>query len=291
MRDPYIGAPHPSPPEDRKIAPRFPLALIDDIPIVLVSGYSLGGQPEPAIAQIAYFAQHCSIRGKPLEPPSDPLAVYAKLMSAPQWAGDFSGWDKDRVRNQLLRLIRTVYRVAPNSEGKREFHYWQTSPTWEQIVADVEKLGIRWDRQRQCYVLKNGKTLPEEKPFDDSVHVWEPKAPDIHLRVSVHRTAPKRVDVNIHWDEPAGVTIQPARVLVFRKGEKDPLDESVLPFSTDVRHYEGSPTWATVKARVGTGSYCDSGINVNVPEGTELQVGFEVKGQSGPMQLSPVMKL
>jgi hypothetical protein len=46
LRPPRLGAPSPAPPADLR-ALRFPFFVLGDVPLSLVSGYALGGMPEP----------------------------------------------------------------------------------------------------------------------------------------------------------------------------------------------------------------------------------------------------
>ena len=41
-----LGAPRPAAPEDLRTIPRFPIMLIEDIPLLMVTSYILGGLPE-----------------------------------------------------------------------------------------------------------------------------------------------------------------------------------------------------------------------------------------------------
>jgi hypothetical protein len=46
LRPPRLGAPSPAAPADLR-ALRFPFFVLGDVPLSLVSGYALGGTPEP----------------------------------------------------------------------------------------------------------------------------------------------------------------------------------------------------------------------------------------------------
>jgi len=63
-----IGGSMPSPPAFLKNVPLFPILLVDDVPIMLVSGYTLGGEPEPLSVHIAHFRAHGTMRARPLHP-------------------------------------------------------------------------------------------------------------------------------------------------------------------------------------------------------------------------------
>src|SRR5690606_8565868 len=45
-----IGQPNIPPPADPGALPRFPILIVRDIPLLVVSGYDLGGLPEPVDA-------------------------------------------------------------------------------------------------------------------------------------------------------------------------------------------------------------------------------------------------
>ncbi len=47
-----VGGPQPAEPADHKLLPLFPLVLMDDIPLDLVIGYSLGGHGDKGRASI-----------------------------------------------------------------------------------------------------------------------------------------------------------------------------------------------------------------------------------------------
>jgi hypothetical protein len=101
-----IGGSVPPPPADPTTLPMFPIALIDDIPLMLVSGFMLGGEPEPLAAHIAHFRARGTLRRQPLHPvqPSrDVLAgyeqAYQKAYGAPPSAREVAF-----VQGQLDRM-------------------------------------------------------------------------------------------------------------------------------------------------------------------------------------------
>ena len=76
-----IGGTSPEPRDPRQ-APRFPLMLVDDVPLLVVGGYTLGGKPEPVSAHVAYFRKHGVFRSAPLKPAPRPLDLLPKLETA-----------------------------------------------------------------------------------------------------------------------------------------------------------------------------------------------------------------
>jgi len=65
---PLLGGSMPAPPSDLRSLPLFPVVLIDDIPLMMVSGYELGGDAEPLSAHIGHFRATGHLRARPLEP-------------------------------------------------------------------------------------------------------------------------------------------------------------------------------------------------------------------------------
>jgi len=80
-----FGAPSPAGPKDPHRIPRFPIVLVDDIPLMLVGGYMLEGIPIPMDHVLAFFQNNGQIRPKPWTPTNDPLSAIVHLMNSKQW--------------------------------------------------------------------------------------------------------------------------------------------------------------------------------------------------------------
>ena len=65
-----IGQPSIPPPADPATLPRFPIAIVRDVPLLVVDGYTLGGLPQGVEDHVAYFREHGTIREEPLTPPA-----------------------------------------------------------------------------------------------------------------------------------------------------------------------------------------------------------------------------
>jgi hypothetical protein len=100
-----IGGSNPPPPKDPKSLPRFPILLIDDIPLMLVSGYALGGDPEPLAVHIQHFRDRGTLRAQPLKPSKskDALARYEATYRSAYGAGP-SAREIAFVQGQLDRM-------------------------------------------------------------------------------------------------------------------------------------------------------------------------------------------
>jgi hypothetical protein len=59
--------------------PHFPLVLIDDRPLLLISGYALGGDTEPVSAQVSHFRDVGKLRASLLKPSGSPETALEKF--------------------------------------------------------------------------------------------------------------------------------------------------------------------------------------------------------------------
>jgi hypothetical protein len=66
-----IGVPGVLEPRDTAALPYFPLLVVDDVPLLLVTTFLLGGAAEPVEAHLAYFRAYGVLRSAPLQPRTD----------------------------------------------------------------------------------------------------------------------------------------------------------------------------------------------------------------------------
>jgi hypothetical protein len=66
-----LGAPRPAAPDDLRTIPRFPIMLIEDIPLLMVTSYILGGLPEAVDSHLELFENSGLVRTELLEPAID----------------------------------------------------------------------------------------------------------------------------------------------------------------------------------------------------------------------------
>jgi hypothetical protein len=100
-----LGGSRPPPPSAPDALPRFPIALVDDVPLMLVSGYTLRGLAEPVTAHVTYYRAHGTLRTAPLAPAAgrDRMAGYEAQYHAAYHAAP-SDAERELVRAQLARL-------------------------------------------------------------------------------------------------------------------------------------------------------------------------------------------
>jgi hypothetical protein len=102
-----LGGSMPDTPPTPSSLPRFPIVLIDDLPILLISGYVLGGEPEPLSVHLDHYRQHGRLRARPLAPPvMAPAARMAKLeqLYRASYQRDLSGSEREFLQAQLATM-------------------------------------------------------------------------------------------------------------------------------------------------------------------------------------------
>ena len=100
-----LGGSRPAPPSPSASLPRFPIMIVDDVPLMLVAGYTLRGLPEPVASHVTYYRKHGTLRAAPLAPSSGPdrMAAYARQYEAAYHAAPPAA-ERALVEAQLDRL-------------------------------------------------------------------------------------------------------------------------------------------------------------------------------------------
>jgi len=210
-----VGEPSVKEPDDKKLIPLFPVVLMDDIPLNLVISYMLAGCPQPVEQHLESFRHNGKWRKRPLHPSDKPLETLAALQRSPQWIyqnpkGRMNyEWERNHLANQLLELVRTVYFIEPDQVGQRLPGCRFDPQQWDRIVAEVAALDIRWDAQKNIYVLADGSSVPEVKEPVHMRRIWKipglgPRADLIfermnkdHVMVRLERSDPQRFDSEV----------------------------------------------------------------------------------------------
>lgn len=154
---PMLGAMEPMNPPDQRLAPRYPYALVGDIPLTIASGGPFAGVPEPASYHLDRLAQIASIRKTPLVPVDKPWRLVGQRMAV-DYEIPFSGIRAGQNAD-ILALVSTAYRPA-GYEPYSDSPLTDTPAGWSQVVAELEKANIHWDRDRELYVRADGSVLP-----------------------------------------------------------------------------------------------------------------------------------
>ena len=104
----YIGEPYPAYPDDLRLFPRFPIHVVDDVPLLLVRGYFVAGSPEPVVSHMTQYAGRIEWRKSALEVPDTtekPLIEgVRKLRESDSWF--FPSYESERSLELLSNQIR-----------------------------------------------------------------------------------------------------------------------------------------------------------------------------------------
>lgn len=101
-----LGQPSIPPPSDLATLPRYPIVIAQDIPLLAIRGYLLGGLPERVETHLAYFRTHGVIRSRLLNPHASVNTVEQNFLR--QWRAAYGeahlGESRETIRQQLNRL-------------------------------------------------------------------------------------------------------------------------------------------------------------------------------------------
>ncbi|MBD2773376.1 hypothetical protein [Iningainema tapete] len=126
--------------------PIYPLVLLEDVPLLIVGEFILGGLPENPLAQIDFCEHYCQLRTTPLHPPDNPLLLYELLQR----------WESETeiavLQAQLLRLVQTVY-TLPGINEPGFFCYLKVPEIWQQCINTFQNLDAVWNEQQNDYCL------------------------------------------------------------------------------------------------------------------------------------------
>jgi hypothetical protein len=259
----YCGAPSMSPPEDAKKAPRFPIVIHGDVPLLLIRGYTLAGRAEQPESHLEYFRKHGQIRKQPLVPTDDPLAILKELSDIDWILNNAHGdYDKLLVANQLLNLIDSVHRMEPTRHGTKFWVDRDVEEHWEEIHDKVAKLSIRWSRDKQCYVFQDDTRLPEPALKIRQREIWELDGLNGEAEVIVERTDTKHVSISLSWSGEINPGLPTYELTVFVKKDKN-------------RVLERTST-SSIAATANNEAHQTDSFAVELPEGTEIQLRLVV---------------
>jgi hypothetical protein len=67
-----LGGSRPAAPASISALPRFPIAMVDEVPLMLVASYTLRGLAEPVTTHVEHYRTNGTIRAAPLAPARGP---------------------------------------------------------------------------------------------------------------------------------------------------------------------------------------------------------------------------
>ena len=142
----------PQPPRDRNLIPRFPVHVVDDIPLLVVHGVSSQGGPPSTDRDLEYFRSKGRLRSRRLVPGPRPLSALEHLQGSP--AGNYAVVTEEargRIIVQLLTMLNSVMPTRNNFATRKLANDLSSLDNWERFVADFERNLIRWDGEQNQY--------------------------------------------------------------------------------------------------------------------------------------------
>jgi hypothetical protein len=189
--DMWVGAPCGPQPQCPADAPRYPLVLCGDIPLLAVHGYTLRGSRQDPADHLEHFREHGQLREQLLTPTDRPFSCLEEPETRWPWMFP-SGVGPDGRRllaMQVLNLVGTVYRPVLNDWGHpAPYHGWQgNSPGYPEDITAISRLVVRWNPARELYTFPDGSFLPEEGPVNYRTEFWECDLPGVEVKIAVAR--------------------------------------------------------------------------------------------------------
>jgi hypothetical protein len=148
-----LGRPDVDEPADGVRFPRWPLHLEDDLPLLLVGGYLIGGEGRPVSEQLEWYKTHAAIRLRPLTPPPHPLRVADQFLQSERWKQlATQDWHEGMIRLQAWRAVSGIVPLRREDEqlmlsGDRA----QRLDRWQQAIDSVTSSHVGWDANADEY--------------------------------------------------------------------------------------------------------------------------------------------
>lgn len=154
--EPMLGAPSPSPDAaDRELWPLFPIELADDIPFMLVEGWTLAGRPEDPSSHLVWAERYGVLRAQPLRPADNPMRVAERLASLPKTHRlAMFPTDARRTGDNLKRQAwRMVAGLLPAIELDNDQLGEFTSDEWRRLRKASRDRNLHWDETQQAFAV------------------------------------------------------------------------------------------------------------------------------------------
>ena len=199
-----VGAPDVAPPRDRKALPRFPLVIVADVPLKLVRGYALGGEPQSPESDVAAFRKGGTLRAQPLVPDASWLDAIDAFIAGPL-AQAITVDDSLRAAlyDQVLRFAATAYRARDGVPEQLFAAGSKVTERWARERAALANAGSRWNPRTQRLELPGGRVLPALPTGSPRVW-WEHRVPGTtKWRVTLERKTDRIVDVELRIETTA----------------------------------------------------------------------------------------
>jgi len=133
----------------------YPVVVVQDVPFMLVSGYTLMGRPLDAAEYLGQATTH--LRASPLLPRTTTLEAADELIRSPLWKGlnlgaGMEGRKRWQIRRQALWASSSVFALRPE-ESSSDCCVDPTETQWRAAVDRAKAIGIVWSPEIQDFIL------------------------------------------------------------------------------------------------------------------------------------------
>lgn len=108
----HLGIPKVVEPPDPKSLPHFPLLLVDDIPLLLVTTFLIGGSAQPVEACLQYYRENGTLRARALTPPAAAASAQVLQRAAQLYS---RAYGRELQPAQLEMLAEQLQRMGARS--------------------------------------------------------------------------------------------------------------------------------------------------------------------------------
>lgn len=169
-----IGATLTLPGIGTKVLPRFPIILIDDVPLELSGLYFiLAGSSQTFPDYIKDFREKGIFRKLPLRPKGNPMALMEQFENTAGFLfpekqsfevnknnNPTIAFERLVIMNQIESFIKPVYIIPEKYKSVRNMTKDQFYKNWESISQDFSKVRYKWDAEKSSLTFLDGTTLP-----------------------------------------------------------------------------------------------------------------------------------
>jgi hypothetical protein len=135
--------------------PQFPIVLAQDVPFMMVSGYTLAGKGQRAAEYLK--SSFGPLRAAPLAPRGTALEAADELTQSAAWASlrlgaGNEGRKRWQIRRQALGALSAIFAPRPE-ETSNDCCVDPTETQWRATVARAASSGILWSPEIQAFIV------------------------------------------------------------------------------------------------------------------------------------------
>ena len=148
-----LGQPDFEEPDNRTLFPLFPLHIYQDIPLLLIGGYLVGGQGQPPLDHLKWCEQYCQIRSKTLTPNDNPLGCVDRFLRSDAWLSlNPEEWHYSMLRLQALHAVSNIYPISQKDE-RDILSSTDAERNWYKHRQKFELLNVSWNIRKDEYKI------------------------------------------------------------------------------------------------------------------------------------------